>query len=548
VPLPPWTVTLRVTDVNGAPVDGAELRKSTWSGSQVAQDPPVKIGSSLVFSAAEDVLSIVCDLRHPRFAPLTMNLVRTPDEIVWRWTDPARQVKTSSRSVVIEAVMGRVRGPPTRYVPEDELARRAAAAKQRLDERVLQENATLPDAKKKDLPLHAPMPFNPHAYLVTQGGGFRWPVQAPLSKFHLVDPEIIGDETAQGWSKLRSSVKEIDLGRDSDLHVVEYGEVGTGARGTRFFAGVWVPRVATRIGAPDMDFLLWLTPNTNLPTYPHDDPPYTNTYPYQADAQGKPGAYKAGQPYCDLPLNHLYWQHFLAYQMNAAGRVPVIVVPVAPSARFDAFLSRPTLMRFLKELCLWIPRAGASRLPKVYPPGPRVRRIGVSGFSAAGPKMATLIDGYTPFPDYRDAVWSSSASELDAAWGELWVMDGFFGGLAEVSRFVDRCAGWVLHGTRRLRFYKVDQTDGHWDPRNEKGPFGSLVKGGRVVEKGKGALWALSMADSGGRWHVASFGNGYLTAPKGSSDVPVLAPDSPHHMVPNTMFGHAAVTSDFARG
>src|ERR1700730_12840590 len=153
-----WSVTLRVKDVNGDAVEQAELRKSTWAGIRLVEEPPVTIGSSFAFTVDDNVLEIVCELRHARFANLIMLLLRTSSETVWRWTDPARNVITNGKSVTIEAVLGRVRGAPTIYIPEDSLKRRATAAKQPEDEKVQRYNAEHPRAPPKPLTHHELIP------------------------------------------------------------------------------------------------------------------------------------------------------------------------------------------------------------------------------------------------------------------------------------------------------------------------------------------------------------------------------------------------------
>ena len=545
-----WTFTLQLKDVNGAPISGAKLKRSTWNGQgNVHVEQPDLIGVSATFTVAAATINVICTFEHPDFAPLTLNLVRSASELTWRWTTPAQQVHTLGRTVEMAVVLGRIRAAPVQYIPEKELQDRATKAKAPIDANHKQRH---PDQK---LPDYARVE-NLRAVLVTKDYTARFPTQERLSDFHLAKAELLGDQHKTNWDRFASTKHTPNLAQQSKLYLVEYGAVGVSSSpAPRFLLAVWVPNACAKIGVKNMDFVVWLHPNTRPDSFPEDHYPFRGDYPYALWAYTEGTTYQAVQRYVNLPLHHLYSQQFLAYQMAAAAKAAVIVIPVIPTSNYTLFESGATLMRLLKELCLWIPRLDQG-LPQIFPPPPRVRRVVISGFSAAVPHIGTLLRQIrtTPDPHYQTAVWLSPAAEFDSAWQEIWAIDGYFErDLAKFSTFVQQAIGWMnLSSGRRLCIYKNDFSDAaRWDPRAEPA-LQRLLRGVTPVERGqpKDPIWAISIADPSGRWHVASFSVHYVLGTAGATDVPQLNHKllrEAHQMMPRIMFGHAAVTSKLAQ-
>lgn len=299
--------------------------------------------------------------------------------------------------------------------------------------------------------------------------------------------------------------------------------------------------------------VVWLHPHTNNPAVqPQSAYPFGPPYPYgligvRIDDQTT----AAAQRFLDIPAFHLLSQHFLAYQLLAARRQAVIVVPVAPSSHFELFTAPGTLMRMLREIYCWLPfelpRGGEA---KVYPPPRIVGRVGVSAFSASVPFMARLMTVRSPDGHYAKEPWGGpkDVSDFYDAWREQWAIDGVADGF---KRYLDQAAGWVQGGSdRRLRVYKSDFTGGRWLPTAAgRGPGASLVKGATPLTRSSGKLWAQWAADSRDRWHAVSFSNDYVLGPpaaSGASPRPQLLPTGPHELMPRICFGHAAGTSGLA--
>ncbi|MEO3873385.1 hypothetical protein ABGB18_31630 [Nonomuraea sp. B12E4] len=564
-----WRITVVMDNASGVPVKGTRLTRRLWAGGAVQRLPEIPVAeATFSFDVPGDTLNIVCEVRHSRYAPLVMNLVRDPGETNWRWTNPTRRVRTVGQEVTIMATLGRIRPAPLSHIPEAGLMQRAQALKPRLDAA----EAKNAEARRRRRPPAEPnfVPLDPdhRTALVTKDQrAYRpqAPRQGAISAFHVAAPALLSETPeAAGWGRFATTAPTVDPVRAGRLHLVEYGEVGEEpSRGPRFVVGVWVP---LRLHAPKvdaLDFVVWLHPNTNNPlTAPQVPFPYRQPYPYGLIAVKDPlGAAIASQRFLDIPVFHLLSQHFLAYQLAAAHREAVIVIPVIPSlggaGDHLAFVESPaTLMRLLRELCLWIPRD----LPRgsdaaVHPPAPVVRRLAISAFSVAVPRLHTLMRAGLPDMRYEAPAWWASSREggLDDAgdfnrvWKEQWAIDGVAQGF---HAYVDAAASWVQHQAgRRIRIYKSEFTGG-WDPlASRPGAWAALVKGTKPERRESGKARAVFARDPQDRWQAASFSEEFVLGPESGPAAalePRLLPAGAHELMPRVCFGHAAATSGLA--
>jgi hypothetical protein len=314
-----------------------------------------------------------------------------------------------------------------------------------------------------------------------------------------------------------------------------------------------------------MDYLVWFTPNTRAPAYPFVQYPYGGAYPYMLMAGGGltkseqsygPKPYTAEQNYTTVSFSHYFLSHYLAYQILAAKRAVALIIPSAPSSHLELWERPATLMRMVKELCRAIPRNYNNKTLKVHLPPPSVGRVGVSGFSSAGPRLQTLLlhlPNYEKFNIAKDKdIWGSSrdAADFDQAWRELWCIDGSFENMGKHSAFLQAVVNWLQgNSDRRARIYKNDFTNARWDPRTEKGePFASWVRSSSIVEKTAANNWALSCVAKTHRLQAISISKTYSISAAGN-DQPPLPREGVGHRTHENMrrifFGHAALTSAF---
>ncbi len=82
----------------GTRVEGVRMAVTVWTGAgSTDQRPRVVVDESADFTVPAVARSVTVDLRHGRYAPLTIALVRDAGETVWRWTEPNRVVGTTGR-------------------------------------------------------------------------------------------------------------------------------------------------------------------------------------------------------------------------------------------------------------------------------------------------------------------------------------------------------------------------------------------------------------------------------------------------------------------
>ncbi|MEV0384985.1 hypothetical protein [Nonomuraea sp. NPDC050643] len=552
-----WRVTVVIENASGVPVPGARLARRVWAGGTVQQFPEVTVtGATFSFDVPGETQSIVCEVRHPRHATLVMNAVRGPGESVWRWTNATRRVRTSGSDVTIVATLGRVRPAPLGHVPEPDLDLRAEALRPRLDE-AAQKNAELRRRRRPATePNYLPLDLDHRTALITRDRlAYRSQAtaQRAIGAFHVAAaPFLSATPEAEGWGRFANTSHGVDPVREGRLYLVEYGEVSDEpSAAPRFSVGLWVPHRLHAETVTALDFVVWLHPATNdRLNLPQVDYPFRAPYPYGIIVgRSLSGGVIATQRFLDIPIFHLLRQHFLAYQLAAARRDAVIVIPVAPSSHFAPFEAPATLMRLLRELCLWIPRdvpRGAEAA--VHPPAPVVGRVAVSAFSVSVPRLHTLMRAALPDSRYAAPHWwgpgQDDAAAFDRVWKEQWAIDGVAGGF---PAYADAAAVWLQqYADRRLRIYKSEFTGG-WDPLARRpGAWASLTKGATSVRRESGRVWALSAGDSQGRWQAVSLADAFVLGPEsgpGAALEPRLLPSGAHELMPRICFGHAAVTS-----
>ncbi|WP_049564395.1 hypothetical protein [Nonomuraea sp. SBT364] len=560
-----WRITVVIDNASGVPVADARLTRRLWSGGAVQLLPEITIGPSFTFDVPGETRNIVCELRHRRYATLVMNLVRDPGETGWRWTNATRRVRTDGQQVTIAATLGRVRPAPLGHLPEADLTQRAQALKPLLEEAERKNAAAQARKRNPTEPNYVPLDLDHRTALVTQdrrAHRTQAAISRTISGFRLAGPALLSDTPeAPGWGRFATTSHTIDPDREGRFHLVEYGEVGEGqATGPRFAIGVWVPHRLHQPKTAALDFVVWLHPHTNnrlaMPQAPY---PFRPPYPYGLlAARGRALDVVATQRFLDIPVFHLLSQHFLAYQLAAAQRDAIIVIPIVPSSQFELFEAPASLMRLLRELCLWMPRdfpRGAEAT--VHAPAPVVRRVVVSGFSASVPRLHTLMNAGIPDAHYAAPEWWASPRERgldDAAdfrrvWKEQWAVDGISGGF---QAYADAAATWVQQQSdRRIRIYKSEHTGG-WDPLGHRsGAWAALVRGAKPVRRESGKVWAMWAGDPQGPWLAASFANAFVLGPGSGPEAaiePQLLPTGAHELMPRICFGHAAATSGLATG
>lgn len=579
MPSDDWRITVSVDNASRVPVSGARLTLQIWEGGLVHRLPPIPLqGPTFTFTVPRNTQSVVCELRHDSYAPLHMALVRALGESVWRWTNSTRRARTSGLDVDVAATLSRMRPVPVGYISDERLNERAAVhqpALKRFEEENKRRAAHKPKPLPPNRPSFVPLDFGQRTALVTEHHtAYRLQArrQPKIEAFHQAGPELFSDvPSALGWRRFATrSPGTVDPVREGRLYLVEYGEVGDApSLSPRFAVGVWVPHVLHSPKVKKLDFVVWLHPEVthNELRFPQVEFPFRDPYPYGLVARLVDNVALPFQPFMDVPITHLLDQHFLAYSLAAARKAAVLVVPVAPggldpdrgepSSHFEPFTAPESLMRVLRELCLWIPQDfPRGTEAAVHGPAPEVGRVVVSAFSSSGPELGNLMRGgnlsHSRFP--APLWWSSSSTgglddeaDFRSAWKEQWSIDHRG---KEFLEYTEAAASWVRdRADRRLRIYKSTFTGGwHLPAPRRKGAWAQLVKDLRLRfgTHTSGGLRATSLRDTGLRVHAVSVPSEFVLGPKTGPEAglePQLRPTGAHEMMPRVFFGHAVASS-----
>jgi len=400
---------------------------------------------------------------------------------------------------------------------------------------------------------------NPHAALVDDTGGPQWIYRGAYHNIETIrrlDEPIWGDLTKIEWDRFNNTQVKIDIARLGQLALLEYGgRVST--RIPRFLIGTWIP--SNPVANPPEVVVFYPPPTFANRGFPPDRHPFLENYPY-AVRPGDPKPTPIHQPYVDIVINYLLVGYKIIYQILAAGRNPIIIMPSQPSANWGPLASQPGLGRLIKEILRFL---YANRLVSGTTAAPAKLRITggrsflfpeygnfrdeslpphfaatVSGFSAG---INAVMDVCTvPTIDtkrYTPALFASPPAVLLDDWRELWDMDGVYHeGWAAMTKIMN---AWVAQPARCLRAYHSqttyrEQSNGLVDPkyveRRPKHPIGGVY-----AEEGH-------RPDHRVTW--AHFSNpsleGNIQAPGHRKDIPEFGTLDAHHMVPAIGFGHAA--------
>ncbi|MFE7215699.1 hypothetical protein ACFU93_38520 [Streptomyces sp. NPDC057611] len=434
-----------------------------------------------------------------------------------RWLADMRAATISMQgdTVAVDVVDGTVRLAPTVFIP--------------------------PEQKVKE---------NPRALLCEPGQGWiyygAWLINPTISR--LRNPVVFDNATPAGYP---SDVTKVNNDGSGSLVFLEWGfEATPGApRGPRFLIAVWAPRVV--LGTPPQ-VVVFYTPPTKVTDYPADAYPFRGRYPYypRPDVAVAPTIAKdLVQPYAYLAINYLIAGYKIIPQIQAAGRNPVVIFPVHPSANWGPLGTQRGLSRLVKEvLCFLYGRklvsnrvAPTARLSldagraSIFPseglfddePIPTRWALTVSAFSNGIDRALDLCTSH-PIDEtlYDPAIFSSPEAALVESWREIWDIDGVADDGKGAERHLRNLQTWLKEAERRaVRSYHSGEgmrtaPRALVDPAFVETRPAKSYKGVRISEG--------SSADKRATW--VEFSDAALQP----------SPYDAHHTVPAIAFGHAA--------
>jgi len=377
--------------------------------------------------------------------------------------------------------------------------------------------------------------------------------------FHLVDAEMLkppANPKAAGWERLKTTMAAIKPPGDLWFRLVEYGGDGGGPR---FLVALCGPLKGLVGEDASLDAILYYAPATivqdakhtyNL--FPPSRYPFRDDYPYAEIVLEEKESWN--QPYCSMAFAYLMVDglrggYRLAYQLLAAKKAAVIIMPISPYGNLGPFLTRAGAWRLVREASYF---AYGMREQNDAPQEPRTNRLAICGYSAGVEFANKLLTGDKDTlqddkgQGYDRFVWGSKADDLGKAWKETWVLDAT-GGLSGLAGVKSRLANWVKGADDRcLRIYQTQFTVGPtWSPASDlqlKDDFAALFGANPVintVKNEKDERLAEEAHSADGRFSALYFSNAFLNF-AAATDSKIV--DS-HHTIPSFAFGHAARTS-----
>ncbi|MFJ4785444.1 hypothetical protein [Streptomyces sp. NPDC088794] len=520
-------LTVTVADVNGRPLDAdvGVVHAVRGPGNQVNQvTTHLKPGQPLEAELLGKRVGLTATT-----ADFTVEKAVVA-EFSGRWgsDNPACGVQSRGDALDVALTVGCVRFAPTVHLPE---------------------GTTLRD--------------NPRAAYVEPTGGGGWIYRGGWLNdekiWRLKDP-VFGDADAIEWKRFSHEralpVRLVDQGT---FVLLEYGfPVGVGRNEPRFLVLVWAPRQPLGTTPSVVTFF---SPTTSAPSYPADTHPFLANYPYAflPLRPKKPVPVKeTRQPYVDIGFNYIDTGYKIIYQLLAAGRNPIVVMPIQASASWGPMATQSGMARLLKEVVRFLYARGlvAGRFAstarfsltggtaQMVPDGglitqervPDALAVTVSGFSAGINAVVSLCRTEQFDKDkYKPALFGASAGPFLRQWRELWDIDGV--DASGWAHLVAAFKGWAK-GQRSLRMYHSQDTY-HGQTTN------GLVEQDRIKRRSGKAGFVEQGTSRDERSLWVHFSNSYLIGdmkdPQHETTIPEFGKLDAHHMVPAIAFGHAAL-------
>lgn len=513
-------LSISVVDVDNQPVKGFSVQ-CYWPGISVGNNPENGASVFTCTLVADIPPNVVQDLKivvsHPSFFSEETHV--HPEGTYW--TNPTCMVtppaNPATDPVQVKFVLSRVRLAPTfQFKKAAELAK-------------LKES---PNGVLLNETMTPPGPFD-----------YRSLFNGNKDQFLRLKHPILNDPDKDNWKRLNHEPVQVDPSKQGRFRWLEYG---TGRQ--RFAVAIWAPESYFGRGAPNsLDFIVFYSPTTaKKPEYKLYE---GQSYPYGLHDKNKGPwqRYIAG-----LGQAYLFDGHFLVYEMLAAKKRAILVMPINNIGDWGPFSSGAGVHQLLKEIAHFVHKQRLAHVNSsngfiraTYPSIPTIGRVVISGFSSGLEPINKLLassQGAT-----------GGDSQFQKVWKEIWDLDLKLG--THIPTFEELLMKWLgMDPARRFRMYHSEYTAKRRRPSSGK----TLASQGTGIHK-KGAtpdVEAEELHAADGRWSAVYFSNLFLQRNEVDTN-----PDGPwfpgfvlteegepdhgnkHHFTLMIAFGHAALMS-----
>jgi hypothetical protein len=395
---------------------------------------------------------------------------------------------------------------------------------------------------------------------------------------------VFGDPESEEWKRLSYESHLVILKNFGQFLFLEQGFPAPNRQGRpRLLLAVWAP--SKPLGTP-VNVIVFYSPNTAADVgYPADSYPYAESYPYRfrlrTDEKMTTPCSTSGrvrdliQPYPGLAIRYLVSDFKMMYQLIAAGRNPIVVMPVQASANWGPWLTRSGVGRTIREVVRFLfakryvaimpqevsrvrldPKGTSEILDDKKPanqtlPSDESLRITVSGYSAALSALISLCDPLLGKPTeelarkYPTTLFSSPERFLNDRWVELWDIDANTPEGPPWDRRIKTFKTWKSFSQKRvIRSYHSQYTLG-LDKQKVGLVDSALIDERRAKSDPSRFVQFGETSDKSITW--VGFSIPYLSAVPGLPNHMDVLPAfgvfdglGVHHFVPRIAFGHAA--------
>jgi hypothetical protein len=380
-------------------------------------------------------------------------------------------------------------------------------------------------------------------------------------KFRILGYPILDNPNGQEWQRLRHIEYTSNPSVTGRFRWVEYR-----IRNKIYIVAIWAPKNYNEITHKDsIDYFIHYTPTTaGKPEYilnKGQKPPYGLQDVYDEEIK----AYvRVAQPFVELGYRYMFNVHFLVYQLIAAKKNAVMVLPINNHGDWEPFFGKDAVYKCLKEISHYLHKT--SLLTSQYRDRP-TGTFNAIQFQKPIPDIENVIvgansEGYMRLKSlFQNPKNSNNEKQFNDRWKEIWDLDCAIAPYGGFDEFLKNLKLWFIPG-RHFRIFHSADTSSNWRPKNLEPLFGNGILNpptgkpiqGKVKKIDKKTQQVVEIEVRGeeyhhinGDWSAVTFSNGYINADAShdKSARPEFIADA-HHFVPNIGAGYSASKSVFS--
>ncbi|WP_344615264.1 carboxypeptidase-like regulatory domain-containing protein [Dactylosporangium salmoneum] len=518
------TCTVRVQDVNGRPVAGAQV--VVLGGPSGAADAAGRWSAALTPPPAIPQVVVT----HPAY--VQERVAFAGDLRTEPWDNALVQRAVAGDDVTLTVTLGRLDTCPVVELNAEQI------------KAVMQQPGRDP---------HAALLWRPPKYPNVRAYTGHWNDQLDcyVAEADLLPEKPVAAE-ARGWAQFHHHLEPVRVDALGRFYWLRYPAPQADGMHT---VAVFSPNLGSPDPLSQLDFVLFYSPNTSS---------YSAAYPYGLVNDASPF-----QQYFDLGKKYLLDEFYFVAQLLARKKRVVTVMPIVHGTDWGPLTTGEGALRLLREVAAFLHRQCRTSAAGVRPPGdnpdelcgPNLRTLARAvfrpGFGPVPPVGGVAVAGFsTGIDPVKQVMRAFPVAQGTALWGvpsldgtdalrvwntafrELWDLDGFHPDTGGWPGYLKLLRPWfTADGTRILRSY---HSSGRVppDPDTDPDPVWKDLRGaGLTLDRRQTPPGRWARIKQNERWTSVRMSDSYVDYGPGS-DRPVFL--DAHHTTPRIGFSHAA--------